>query len=193
MQDEEKLSLDEAPRAYKVTDKRGRHQEDENEPTDITTVATEVGAPVEDETKLKTRVLKKSDIGAGDLVVVWSKNLNHQGLRIIRSKIHRANKKWDGVMLHLLPGETIGAMKLPHVQALYEAIMSRFDPDLFEIRMRRKQAAVDEVEAKKAAQNNATAEQIADRLEQVAKSAQREKDAEILKSVAQLELAAKEK
>ncbi len=130
--------------------------------------------------------LKKDDIGP--LVVVWSSVANRKILKDARAKIVKATKKkWDGVLLHLRPGETIGAMKLPQVEALYEALMSRWDPDLHRIRMARKTAALAEAAAAEKAAHDLTANQVADHLATLKQAAELKEGAEVLKGAAHLE------
>lgn len=127
------------------------------------------------------RDLKRDEMGP--LMIVWSANATRKRLQIIRSKIKKATKGlWNGVLLHLLPGESVGSMKLPQAQALYETLMSAWDPDLYQIRMDRKAKA--EAEAQEM-----TANQIADRLAEVKASADAETKATILDATARLEAA----
>lgn len=141
---------------------------------------------------IKTRILKKDkDLTVGDMLVVWSNAMNRQKLREMRAKIRKANKKWDGVVLHLQPGETIGSMKLPQVQALYEAIMSRFDPDLYEIRMSRKEAAQAQAKASEEAAHEMTANQVADRLAAIRKVEEKKQTASVIEASVRIEAAAR--
>lgn len=113
-----------------------------------------------------TRFLKKDDLGP--IMIVWSDTANRKRLQDIRGKFRKAMKgKWNGILLHLKPGETIGSMKLPQVQALYETLMQAFDSDLYNARMAKKAIAEDEArKAEEAAQQKA-AHAIADRLEAI--------------------------
>lgn len=106
------------------------------------------------------RPLKKQDIGP--IMIVWSKSANRKRLQDMRVKIKKTIKGWDGVLLHLLPGETVGSMKLPQVQALYEALMRSFDPDLYQIRMDKKAKAEKD-------RDDVIANEIADKLETIKK------------------------
>jgi hypothetical protein len=109
------------------------------------------------------------------------------------SEKHTIKEKWDGLLLHLLPNETIGGMKLPQVEALYEAIMKLWDPEFHRIRMAQKTAAQAEHAALEKAKHAQTAEAIADHLETIAKAAELRKGAELLETTVRLDAAARAK
>lgn len=133
------------------------------------------------------RDLKKEQIGP--LMVIWSQVANRKRLQDIRGKIRRAKKGWDGVLLHLLPGETIGSMKLLQVEALYERLMSMWDPDLYQIRLSRKTAALAEAETKARAKEQLTANQVADHLAKIQKTEELKKGTNVLEATAKLQAA----
>lgn len=162
-----------------------------NEPNDVDipdlkAIADEPKEPDPDGDR--TRFIAKEEIGP--ILVLWSLSANRRRLQDLRAKVKKGlKKKWDGVVLHLRPGETIGSMKLPQTEALYEAIMSRFDPDLYQIRMSRKTSALAEHKAKEELKNNLTANAVADRLEMLKQAGELQAGAEILAASAQLEAA----
>lgn len=112
------------------------------------------------------RDLKDQDIGP--LMVIWSASANRKRLQDVRGKVRKAMRgKWNGVLLHLLPGETIGGMKLPQVQALYETLLRMFDPDLYAIRQAKKAEAEATARREEEAGHTETANAIADHLAEI--------------------------
>lgn len=110
-----------------------------------------------------SRNLTKADIGP--IMIIWSSTANRKRLQDMRAKFRKATKnQWNGVLLHLLPGESIGSMKMLQTQALYEALMQSFDPDLYEIRVKKK------IEAERS-KDDKIANEIADKLESIQKEA----------------------
>ena len=114
-----------------------------------------------------------------DMVILRSARFTHQNLKHIQNKIKKCYPHWDGVILHLQPEESIERLNLGAVQAIYEAYMSRFDPDLFKIRQERKRIAELTEQQQKKKDEMQTAQQAADYLEKVVE----ERDNDKAKSV----------
>ena len=134
--------------------------------------------------RTRLRDLKQADIGP--ILLFWSAGANRSRLQAFSSSVRAAVKKitgkrWDGVLVHLQPGEQLGTMKLPQVLALYEALTSAFHPDLLETVQKRRQAAEARQKADQATADTMTANAVADRLEALQKAAQLERGAELSK------------
>ena len=88
-------------------------------------------------------------------------------IRRLEKSLRKHNPQWKGVLLHLPSGMELKQLPAVMVESLYEALLARFDPDLYQVRAARKKAALDQAEAQEAKSHLATAEEVAQHLAQV--------------------------
>jgi hypothetical protein len=103
-----------------------------------------------------------------DLMIVRGQFANRAHEKAAIKKLEKAlrkhNPKWKGVLLHLPAGMELRQLPAVMVEALYEALLARWDPDLLQQRLAKKKAAETEQEAKKEASHLATAEEVSQHL-----------------------------
>lgn len=107
-------------------------------------------------------------------------------LQKIRSILRKANKKWNGVLLHLKTKQELQSLSPQLIEHLYENLMAKFDPDLHATRMRRKEEAQKDVQKK----YDDTAAGTVDRLAAAQKAGESERLKPQLDAVHRLEKAA---
>ena len=104
-----------------------------------------------------------------DLLLIRFSGANRQTERRRVAEIQKAVKKaspgWRGQVLHLPPDLELAQLPAPMVEALYEALLARFDPDLYETRAERRKAAEEQAERAEAEAEAERANAIADHLE----------------------------
>ncbi len=109
------------------------------------------------------------------LLIFYSNGFTGSFFKGFLKKLRKLYPKWDGNILNLRPGEKIESLDMGMTQSLYEALMSKFDPDLFQIRMARKAKAEAEAIQAEKAENLDTANQVADHLEEIGKQREQAK------------------
>ena len=68
-----------------------------------------------------------------DLLILTSAKKSRTELQTILSRTKRANKNWNGRLVHLLPSETIEAMPGRMAFDLCKTLMKQFFPDLYSL------------------------------------------------------------
>lgn len=110
-------------------------------------------------------------LGADDMLIVrgvFANRAQEKGsIRKLEKALQKHNPKWRGVLLHLPEGMELMQLPAAMVESLYEALMLRWDPDLYEVRMSRKKATHQASQAEEEASNLATAEEVARHLAKV--------------------------
>lgn len=110
-------------------------------------------------------------LGTDEMLVVRGQFMNRAqekgSIRKLEKALQKHNPKWRGVLLHLPEGMELMQLPAVMVESLYEALMLRWDPDLYEVRMSRKKAAQEAAQKEEEASNLATAEEVARHLAKV--------------------------
>ena len=98
-------------------------------------------------------------------------------VRGLEKKLRKANPKWSGILLHIPEGMELMQLPAVMVEALYEALMSRFDPDLLEMRLQRRAVAEKAEDDKEQSRIIQDANAIADHLSQIKAKERQTKEA----------------
>ena len=131
--------------------------------------------------------LAKLELKKTELLILYStRKRTRAEHKSLHYKLRKHYKGWNGLIVELAAGENIEGMSAAMTEAVYEKLMSKFDPDLHEIRMGRKKEALQ----KKKAEEMATAHQYADHLQSIAEQAAEEVQKQQLEGLKRIEKAA---
>jgi hypothetical protein len=107
------------------------------------------------------------DLDSFDVVIIRSLVRTKKELVPIFKALQKRFPKWKGTIWHLRPDEKLEHLPISVVQNIYEALLTRFDPDLFKIREERKARAIEEAAKDEEKKHEMTANDVADRLERI--------------------------
>lgn len=115
-------------------------------------------------------------LGKHDMLVVrgaFTNRAQEKGhLRKLEKALRRHNPNWEGVLLHLPSGMELKQLPAVMVESLYEALLARFDPDLFQMRQAKRQVAEEDAKAAEEQSHLATGEEVSRHLQALRRAEQ---------------------
>lgn len=107
-------------------------------------------------------------LGEQDMILVRGvfANRAHEKATVkkLEKGLRRANPKWRGVLLHMPKDMELSQLPAVMVEALFEALLTRFEPEMARFRAKKKMAATAEAQAKDEARILNGANAVADHL-----------------------------